>query len=154
MLRKMTVTRGRYNMRSHWQNLQITYWVKEKTVGEFICPMASLPWVLIHFLVCLTPEFIGKPSTPHSGYLLLHHKPPQRVALNNTHLFCLDWLGLGRQLLFGVPQTIAVRWSWAWGHLESDFTPVSGARVGNTQTAGAPWAYLFQEWWSPNMVSL
>lgn len=54
--------------------------VKEKTVGEFvICPM-----------VFLTLEFIGKPSKPSSGYLLLHHKPPQRVALNNTHLFCLD----------------------------------------------------------------
>ena len=64
MLKKVSYSRQVYT-ETHidWQNLHIPCWFKVKAFGKFvICPMASLSWILIHFLVFLVLELIGKPS--------------------------------------------------------------------------------------------
>ena len=64
MLKKVSYSRQVYTeTHIYWQNLQIPCGFKVKTFGKFvICPVASLSWVLIHFLVFLVLELIGKPS--------------------------------------------------------------------------------------------
>ena len=64
MLKKVSYSKQVYTeTHIYWQNIQIPCWFKVKTFGKFvICPMASLSWILIHFLVFLVLELIGKPS--------------------------------------------------------------------------------------------
>ena len=64
MLKQVSYSRQVYTeTHIYWQNLQIPCGFKVKTFGKFvICPVASLSWVLIHFLVFLVLELIGKPS--------------------------------------------------------------------------------------------
>ena len=64
MLKKVSYSKQVYTeTHIYWQNVQIPCWFKVKTFGKFvICQTASLSWILIHFLVFLVLELIGKPS--------------------------------------------------------------------------------------------